>query len=127
MLIVLQLSLCTVVIATRLNITMVAFFASHPLYTAAVQYQVPAFNLAIEDITKAYDFNVTFAPIYLKEVQGCPEMSTYNYLVPEYYYQRWERNGQFILLGPGCEELEILSQLGRGLFVTVTDRLALPA
>ena len=106
---------CSVAKPMRMNITLIALFTSHPAYTTGLQYQLPAYNLAIDEISRVYDFNVTLVSIYSPDIRTCDDLARYNYRIAEYYYQAWDRTSQLVIIGAGCDEMELLAQLARGL------------
>ena len=103
-----------IVLTAEVNVTITGLFPTHPLYVTGIQYVLPAFELAIREITVADTLNVTFAPLYSNEIATCVDIMRFYYLVAEYYYTKWDGNGYFVIIGGGCEEVDLLAQLARG-------------
>ena len=83
------------------NITIVSYLLFHAKILPTRSYVGPALELAVQRLRKKHNFNVSLAYVGRDDIRTVPDMIANLYLVAEYYYDKWDRNGIIAFIVPG--------------------------
>ncbi|GAV05231.1 hypothetical protein RvY_15397 [Ramazzottius varieornatus] len=107
------------------DVTLVTYGSMVPLYLAALVFNLPAIEIALEDIRVRYPL-LHFDLVVLSKQDNvlCEDLVASTYLVSEYYNRKWDRESIFTILF-SSEWNTLLLSTGVG-FSDLRDKAAFP-
>ncbi|GAU89482.1 hypothetical protein RvY_02029 [Ramazzottius varieornatus] len=98
---------------TSMNLTVVSYLMFQPVIQSSKPNLGASFDLGLEMLSQRYQLNATVHYV------GSPLVDTTNgmienlYLISEFYYTQWDKNGVLVLVCPGSEEVPEIGLLAK--------------
>ncbi|XP_055348151.1 atrial natriuretic peptide receptor 1-like [Paramacrobiotus metropolitanus] len=89
-----------------LNVNLMTFGYSQPIYTGAIPYVGPAYDMALEDIRERYGsvLNITHTYLLNHTKGSCDSVENVEALLAEFYYRTEETADLTTMINPGCND-----------------------
>lgn len=97
------------------DVTLVTYGSVVPLYLAALVFNLPAIEIALEDIRVRYP-SLRFNLVVLSRQDNvlCEDLVARTYMVSEYYNRKWDRESIFtILFSSGTSSVHMVTPFSR--------------
>ncbi|XP_055348108.1 atrial natriuretic peptide receptor 1-like [Paramacrobiotus metropolitanus] len=83
------LQLTVYCVAAHRHLDFLCFFANNRDFLPDQSYMLPAYEIAIAEITAQYNLSASVSVISAPFLKSCDDLQSNTYVVPQYYYQQW--------------------------------------